>query len=1158
MSDPLQPSAGGREREVFLGALEATGAAERAAFLERACAHDPALRRSVEVLLREQARIGGFLETPAIERTPDGPGTRPTAAETDLPGLAVTEQAGDRIGRYRLREKIGEGGAGVVYLAEQEEPVRRRVALKVIKLGMDTRSVVARFEAERQALALMDHPNIATVLDAGATDAGRPYFVMELVRGVRITAYFDQNHLPARERLALFIEVCQAIQHAHQKGIIHRDIKPSNILVTLHDGTPVPKVIDFGIAKATEHRLTEKTLVTAFTAFIGTPAYMSPEQAEMSGLDIDTRSDVYSLGVLLYELLSGRTPFDPATLVQSGLDECRRTIREVEPPRPSTCLETMVASELTTTARQRRVEAPQLIHLLRGDLDWVVMKCLEKDRRRRYQTANELALDVQRYLANEPVLARPPSRSYRFEKFVRRHRGVLAAATGMALTLVGGAGVSVWQAVRATRAERDAVTAQGHEARLRQEAERQRATARLNEYVADINLAQQALVAGNFGRAIQLVAKHQPVPGEPDLRGFEWRYLWQLAQGDAHVAFPDQPESVQGLALSPDGQLLAIGTSGALSVWNVRTKTVVHRASRGAVSVAFLPNGTHLLTADPGAVRIWNVAGWTERHVLPGNGAPFALSPNGARLAATTRGGVTVWSTADWAELRTLQGAVGPMAFSPDGRTLATNGRDGITLWSLETGAVRSRLTDSANLFRLGGWWFGGGSLMAFSPDGRSLVAPRFEASKRGTFVLSVWDATSGDEVAVLPEDPDRVEHAGIITGVAFAPDGRTLATGSMDHSIRLWDFATRRRTATLQGHLNEVWAIAVSADGETLASGAKDGGVKLWATQRSSSADLLSGPLRPLAFSPDSRTLAVLLRDDTVAFLDWATGETKREFLLEGGRFRFRPAVSFSADLGTLAQGLGDGTVKLWSTTDRTARVVQAGHGPVDLVALSPDARSLVTGGRDQPLRWWDLHTLTNSALEVTAMQVLFSPDGGTLAIFERGSSIQLRNAATHALRARIRPDAELAPTIAFSNDGARLATSGAAGGANHILQVWDTATGRLLGDYRGHKQGIRAVAFSPDGRTLASSSDDSTLKLWNVATQQELLSFQRLGGRPTDLLFSPDGRVLVGAAPLSPGTAGLLFHRAPAFGVIAAAVAEQMERNRNRAQASQGLVRP
>ncbi|MGP8236758.1 MAG: protein kinase domain-containing protein [Limisphaerales bacterium] len=364
----------------------------------------------------------------------------------------AAEKTGDHIGHYKLLEQIGEGGCGVVYVAEQTQPMRRRVALKIIKLGMDTRQVIARFEAERQALALMDHPNIAKVLDAGSTEHGRPFFVMELVKGIPMTRYCDEHKLNTQERLNLFVQVCHAIQHAHQKGIIHRDLKPSNILVADHDGVPVPKVIDFGIAKATtDQRLTDKTLYTAIEQFIGTPAYMSPEQANLSGLDVDTRSDIYSLGVLLYELLTGRTPFDSQELVKGGLAAIRLTIREVEPPRPSTRLSTLRGEALAVTAKQHGSEGLQLVKMMRGDLDWIVMKCLEKDRSRRYETANGLAMDVQRHLRNEPILARPPSTAYRLQKAWRRHKTAFSVTALIAVMLVAATGISVWQTILAKR-----------------------------------------------------------------------------------------------------------------------------------------------------------------------------------------------------------------------------------------------------------------------------------------------------------------------------------------------------------------------------------------------------------------------------------------------------------------------------------------------------------------------------------------------------------------------------------------------------------------------------------------------------------------------------------------------------------------------------------
>lgn len=429
-----------QEDEIFLHALDLP-LAERAAYLDRACAGQPALRTRVEHLLAADAAANpSFLNAPVVPRP-----AAPVSAE---------EQTGGVIDRYTLIRKIGEGGCGSVYLAEQTEPVRRQVALKIIKLGMDTASVIARFEAERQALALMDHPDIARVFDAGATASGRPFFVMEFVDGVPITTYCDRHNLSVPARLELFIRTCGAIQHAHQKGIIHRDVKPSNILVSVRDGEAHPKIIDFGIAKATEARLSDATLVTQIGQFMGTPAYMSPEQAQISQGDVDTRTDVYSLGVLLYELLAGKPPFEPATLLQSGLDAMWKQIREVDPPRPSTRLQTLTRDELTTTAAHRVAEPPKLIHRIAGDLDWIVMRALEKDRARRYDSAAGLARDVRRHLANEPVEARPASTRYRVAKLVRRNRLAVTAAAAVLLALLAGTAISTWQALRANRAER--------------------------------------------------------------------------------------------------------------------------------------------------------------------------------------------------------------------------------------------------------------------------------------------------------------------------------------------------------------------------------------------------------------------------------------------------------------------------------------------------------------------------------------------------------------------------------------------------------------------------------------------------------------------------------------------------------------------------------
>jgi serine/threonine protein kinase len=455
---------------LFSAALAIESAEERAKYLDQMCGSDQQLRARVEELLAAYPKVEGFLEAPAVE-----PGiTTDQARRSECPG--------NLIGAYKLVQEVGEGGMGTVYLAQQTEPVKRLVALKVIKPGMDSRQVLARFEAERQALALMDHPNIARVLEGGTTESGRPYFVMELVKGIPITRYCDEHRLPPRQRLELFVPVCEAIQHAHQKGVIHRDIKPSNVLVASYDGKPVPKVIDFGIAKATGQQLTEKTLVTGLGNVVGTLEYMSPEQAELNQLDIDTRSDVYSLGVLLYELLTGTTPLEKKRFTRAAMLEVLRLIREEEPPRPSMRLSESKES-LPSISAQRQTEPAKLTKLVRGDLDWIVMKALGKDRNRRYETANDFALDIQRYLADEPVLAGPPSSWYRMRKFARRNRKALVMIGVIAACLLLGTVISTWQAIQATRARDDERKARDELDTARAEKDHQRT--RINQKLSD-------------------------------------------------------------------------------------------------------------------------------------------------------------------------------------------------------------------------------------------------------------------------------------------------------------------------------------------------------------------------------------------------------------------------------------------------------------------------------------------------------------------------------------------------------------------------------------------------------------------------------------------------------------------------------------------------
>jgi serine/threonine protein kinase len=525
-----------KANDLFVRAAEIAAPDQRRAFLDEQCAGDEALRRQVEGLLAESAKLGSFPDHPPL--------TRPVATADYQP---ITEGPGTVIGPYKLLQKIGEGGFGVVYMAEQEKPVRRMVALKIVKPGMDTAQVIARFESERQALALMDHPNIARVLDAGATECGRPYFVMELVKGVPITEFCDKNHLLPEARLKLFIHVCHAVQHAHHKGVIHRDLKPSNVMVTLHDGVPVVKVIDFGVAKATVQKLTERTLFTAYGQMIGTPAYMSPEQAEMSGLDIDTRSDIYSLGVLLYELLTGTTPLESKRLRDAGYAEMQRLICDEEAPRPSTRLSSLGGSA-TVLAGNRGLDVKRLVQLLAGDLDWIIMKALEKDRNRRYATPGDFAEDIARYLRGDAILARPPSTAYKLKKFAQRNRGAVLTAAAVAAALLVGTVLAIWQAVAARRAEAQALADRDEKEQARKDADAARKKAEdFADQVREANaLSGQAALAvyerrwaaahADFARAERL---------QPDsvavcfLRRFMYESLglWDRYADDMHKMF---------------------------------------------------------------------------------------------------------------------------------------------------------------------------------------------------------------------------------------------------------------------------------------------------------------------------------------------------------------------------------------------------------------------------------------------------------------------------------------------------------------------------------------------------------------------------------------------------------------------------------------------
>ena len=1075
-----------RIKQVLAEAAVRNTPAERAAYLDGACRGDERLRAEVEKLLLAHDQAGAFLEDPVA----------PPQHSTFVLPATLTEKPGDKIGHYKLLQQIGEGGCGVVYMAEQEEPIRRRVALKVIKLGMDTRQVVARFEAERQALALMDHPNIAKVLDAGATDAGRPYFVMELVRGIKVTDYCDQNNLSTEERLDLFVQICHAIQHAHQKGVIHRDIKPSNILVTLHDGKPLPKIIDFGIAKATTGQpLTDKTLFTAFEQFIGTPAYMSPEQAEMSTMDIDTRSDIYALGVLLYELLTGQTPFDAKELLAAGLNEMRRIIREQEPMRPSTRISSLDVEEQTAIAKHRHAEPPKLLGLIRGDLDWIVMKTLEKDRTRRYETANGVADDVLRHLNNEPVVARPPSKLYRFQKLVRRNKLAFAAGATLAVVLVValvvsssqavlaavllvGIGISTWQALVATRAKANALEAKTESVAAQKNAERSqeaektmRIEAEHQLYAAKMNLAQQAWDQNNIGQLRQLLEETQDSP----YRGFEW-YYWQPLTHLALKTLRGHLKGVLSLGYSPDGQQIVTGSlDGTAKVWEA-------------------DKGKELLTLKGHRDLIWSVA----------------FAPDGRRIITSSWDRTAkVWDAASGRELLTLKGhndQIRCVAFSPDGQTIVTGSYDQTAkVW--EAGTGKEMLTLKGHTSSILG--------VAFSPDSQRIVTASFDQTAK------VWAAASGRELLTLRG------HNAAVSAAAFSPDGQRIVTGSRDQTVRVWEVAGGQELLTLKGHTSWVRSVAFSPDGQRIVSGSSDRTAKVWHAASGLELLTLKGHgdwIWSVAFSPDGRRIATGSRDGTVKM--WEAGKGKEPLILKGHSDEIW-SVAISADGRRIATGSEDNTAKVWDAGSGRELLTLKGHGAqvdstaatvsnakgrsarVFTVAFSPDGQRIVTGSTDNTAKVWEAVSgkdlLTLKGHNDWIMSVAFSPDGQRIVTGSADNSAKLWDSANGRELLTLKGHSGIISSVAFSPDGQRIMT----GSYDHTAKVWEAASGRELLTLKGHSGDVGSVAFSPDGQRIVTG-DYNAAKVWDAASGRELLTIKG-HDMLSSVAFSPDGQRIV-----------------------------------------------
>ncbi len=1050
----------------------------------------------------------------------------------------MREKAGDNIGNYRLLENIGEGAFGVVWMAEQETPLRRRVALKIIKLGMDTRAVIARFEAERQALALMDHPNIARVFDGGATPSGRPYFVMELVRGMPLTEYCDTHRLNTRERLELSVVVCQAVQHAHQKGIIHRDLKPSNVLVMERDGHRIPKVIDFGIAKATEQRLTDKTLFTQFNQFIGTPQYMSPEQAGFGGQDIDTRTDVYSLGALLYELITGQTPFNPKQLHNAGVDAVKRLIQETDPPKPSTRLGTLELGQLTALAARRKEPPETLTRRVRGELDWIVLKALEKDRSRRYQSASGLAGDLQNYLTDQPVSAAPPTVGYRAVKFARRNRAAIATVMAFVLLLILGTVISAWLAIRATIHSQREKEARFHEQTALRQATNSLFEARLNAYATDMNLAQQARAENNQARALELLERHHPKAGEPDLRGFEWRYLWQLTRSNEKASFKD---SSQAVAFSPDGKLLAEAAQQVI-IRQTTSYSIVTNLDTSALSLAFSPDARILAAANTN-VDLWSTENWTRlRPPLPQAVQPVRFSPDGKWLitgAASRRGEPQkhlLWRTDTWEVIASclatpqlgwqLRNAV---AFSPDGTLLVTpwlqSADDAcwLKLWKVPT----LELVENISPKELSSW------SAAFLSDTTLLI---------GTFYgeLFVWDIPKRQIVQTIREN-----RSGINT-ISVASRANVFATASHDHRVTLWDGATFKILARYRGHTQTIWASAISPDGAVIATGGFDGRTKLWdGREREADAGLEDGSLIA-GFSADSRKIVLAPQENRYQWHVYDSAHRVIEVPPDPPlRWDFinRPYdVYGSRPVGAL--GRPDGSVELWDLQEgKKTASWPASSNIITSTKFTPDGAAIAVGDSTGMIKIWSVTSneelatfrlASDPKLKLPVSTIALSRDGKLMAAGSWPSDsdkIVVWNISSKTEMLKLSGLGGSVTTVAFSPDGSLLA--GGAMGPSQV-SLWDIPSGKPLPSLKGHVTGIVEVAFSPDGKTLATGGYD-TVKLWNIATKQEVASLP-FRGTLRGVSFSPDGNTLAVSYLLYPGHRVRLY-RAPGFSDITTA---------------------
>ena len=1151
--DPRDIQRLARAKEIFLAA-RGRGLVERADLLARECGDDDTLRVLVDELLRGEDMPLPFESLADDIRAAHD--KRPTARTAVASGVGVI--GNDRIGNYRLLERIGEGGFGIVFMAEQERPVRRRVALKIIKLGMDTKQVVARFEAERQALALMDHPGIARVFDAGATETGRPYFVMELVRGLPITDYCDQRKLSIRDRLALVSQVCEALQHAHQRGVIHRDIKPTNVLVADVGGKPMPKIIDFGIAKATSARLTEKTIFTEFRQMIGTPEYMSPEQAGESAEDVDTRTDVYAAGVLLYELLTGATPFDSKRLRSAAFGEMQRIIREEDPPKPSTRVLTKPET-LDTIAQARSTQSTKLTSTIEGELDWIVMKAIEKDRSRRYDSAGSMAADIQRYLTGHAVLAAPPGRAYLIRKFVRRHRGPVAAGSLLALALVAGL---VGTSLGFFNAERQRKVAVKEKDRADENATQARTAESLathSAYSANLMSASTAVSGVQYSTA-RTFLDNAPAA----LRGWEWRVLnAKLDTSIRTVSIAAKPTGgmvSDELMLHPDGRsFFTIDRLGDPPVqrWDVETGRLLQsvpppfqRVSPESSRAFISPDGRRLTVAPEFrldgskgiAVDSWDLStGQRAAHsdiACPTSSSVRVIpSEDGTRVVIYSDR--RVWSVRTTTEVggevlaeHPLNEQAFPLAFN-HGDTMIAEG-----VRSAPYGLVLRNAHSLAPVAVLA--WRALVQNVCFSADDRWLGVAANDDTAR------VWDLSASPPTFIA------LQHQFQANNIRFSPDASLVATIAMDRAIRIWDRATGRLLGTYPSESLDPYPLMFMPDGKTVAGWETDGTIRFWdvTAERTS---LLRGhksivskakfaggnPAGVIVSSSwegaDGSTGTVRLWDadsgDEVGVHQGRLGDIAYAMAVsDDGRFAAIGILNkFEIDkaLGGLKDVPIGRTEVLDLTTGELVFAAPLLRNP-QWIAFAGDNRSVVVA--DTPADFNSAHQLhlldarTGAVIRTRELDskpswvFARSPDGRTIAALplSRGSAtakadrpgtmLFLDTQTLETVRA-IDGIPERQMSIALSPDGSRIAT----GGEDGLLRIFKADTGEQLATMSGQGMEILTIAFSPDGSRIASAGMDRKVRLWDAKTFEQVAAFAGHEGHIGDLDWDAKGERLL-----------------------------------------------